>query len=400
MSHSSLSQSNPVFILGMGANGLGAARALGKHGVPIIGLDTDRNAPGLRSKYLNSCVSTSVETSAAQMVDLLLDEAAKQRTRCVLMPTSDSYLELICDYWESLSEAFIMPLAGVGTIRGLVNKRSQYEKAVATGIPIPRTYFPDSPEGLVSLSDELSYPVIVKPYHSSAWQKTRKIKGFKAERKSELIELYSTLDPGEQVLLQEYVPGLDNEIISVAGYVFGDGSVSRLIAWRKERQFPIDAGVGCFVRTVEDQEAIGFAERTVKSFGIIGIFEIELKRDARDGQYKMIEINARSWLQNALAEKAGLNLILISYLDALGMKSDDRNTVSPGVRWWDAYSDTLAFWELRKKGDLTLGQWARSIMGCESYGFLSLYDPLPVLVKWRWGTAIPGVLFQAMRGEG
>jgi D-aspartate ligase len=390
---------NPALILGMGANGLGVARALGRHGVPILCFGTDPEAPILKCKYVSSRILAHSESNRDEILRLLLEEARKWSKKCVLIPTSDDYLEMICDQWEHLQEAFIMPLAGPSKIMGIVNKRSQYENAYANCIPIPKTIFPKDLDDLRTKALELRYPLIVKPYYSNTWQRTKKIKGFMVKDRSELLENVAILDESDLVLVQEYVPGPNNDIVSVAGCVRKNGSMSRMVAWRKERQFPIDVGVGCFARTIEDQEALELAERTVRSLGYVGVFEIELKRDPRDGQYKLIEMNARSWLQNALAERAGLNLIMISYLDALGAESEFQGMPSSGIRWWDAYSDTIAFFQLRQVGDLSTSHWIRSIIGCESFAFLSIDDPMPFLAKWKWGANLPLVMILALKSR-
>ena len=50
-----------------------------------------------------------------------------------------------------------------------------------------------------------------------------------------------------------------------------------------------------------------------------GIFNVEFKFDARDGRYKIIEVNPRPfWLIGHIAQ-AGLDLPWISYLDAQGL---------------------------------------------------------------------------------
>ncbi len=40
-----------AFVLDMGSNGLGIVRSLAPLGIPVVGVDCNPNAPGLKSRY-------------------------------------------------------------------------------------------------------------------------------------------------------------------------------------------------------------------------------------------------------------------------------------------------------------------------------------------------------------
>jgi predicted ATP-grasp superfamily ATP-dependent carboligase len=49
-----------------------------------------------------------------------------------------------------------------------------------------------------------------------------------------------------------------------------------------------------------------------------GISQVETKFDARDGRFKLLEVNGRSWLWIKLAAFSGVNLPLAQYFDLTG----------------------------------------------------------------------------------
>ena len=51
----------------------------------------------------------------------------------------------------------------------------------------------------------------------------------------------------------------------------------------------------------------------LRSLGYTGFSYIEYKLDPRDGQYKLIELNARSWLNQFMATLSGVNFPAIVY---------------------------------------------------------------------------------------
>ena len=50
-----------------------------------------------------------------------------------------------------------------------------------------------------------------------------------------------------------------------------------------------------------------------------GIFSAEFKRDARDGQYRILEVNTRAWTYVEFAARCGVNVCEMAYQDALGL---------------------------------------------------------------------------------
>jgi D-aspartate ligase len=56
----------------------------------------------------------------------------------------------------------------------------------------------------------------------------------------------------------------------------------------------------------------------LRGIGFRGLSQVEFKRDARDGRYKLMEINPRLWQWHGLAAAAGVDLTRIAYLDLIG----------------------------------------------------------------------------------
>jgi D-aspartate ligase len=65
-------------------------------------------------------------------------------------------------------------------------------------------------------------------------------------------------------------------------------------------------------------EVIDVVVTYLKAIGYRGLFGAEVKRDARDGVVKLLEINARSMGSNHFPAACGVNSVLLAYLDLLG----------------------------------------------------------------------------------
>jgi len=106
--------------------------------------------------------------------------------------------------------------------------------------------------------------------------------------------------------------------------------------------------------------------------------QMEVKRDPRDGRYRLMEINARHWMWHSLAAACGVNLSLAAYRDAIGQPF-----IAPrqkdGRKWSVAIKDfSDGVREVRRR-ELGVVEWLGSYRGLRVDGVLSLSDPLPGL---------------------
>src|SRR5207248_3307231 len=96
--------------------------------------------------------------------------------------------------------------------------------------------------------------------------------------------------------------------------------------------------------------------------GLRGLANIEFKLDPRDGQYKIIECNARFTASNCLVASSGFDLAAFVYRRIVGLPQPALTSYKLGLRVLDPVADTLSFLQLRKLGQLSMWQWAASLM--------------------------------------
>ncbi len=153
----------------------------------------------------------------------------------------------------------------------------------------------------------------------------------------------------------------------------------------KLRQYPHSggsclAGVSEWVPDLADA-----ALRLLQELHFHGVSQVEFKRDARDGSFCLMEINARHWKWHGLATACGVNLSLAAYSDAVG-----RPFVAPrqvdGVKWIVANKDVpLALLEI-VRGQRDAGQYVRSLRGTRTDGLHASPTPCPACstrTGWR-----------------
>ena len=124
---------------------------------------------------------------------------------------------------------------------------------------------------------------------------------------------------------------------------------------------------------------MAYADQLLRTSGFDGITQIEFKRDPRDGSYRLIEINLRTWQWHSLARRCGVDLVGMCYRTACG--EDVGRAISgprhDGRRWVAAVPHLKAGFAGREG----LRDIARPLVGLIEEPVFSLRDPKPGAVQ-------------------
>ncbi len=121
-----------------------------------------------------------------------------------------------------------------------------------------------------------------------------------------------------EVVVQEVIEGPDTaKLVYLACYSKHGDRIGHCML-RELRTFPRQFGCASVVEPVVDFEADALCDRFFKQLGYVGLCEIELKRDTRDGQLKLIEVNPRYSGSADAAPYAGVPMGWLHYLDLIG----------------------------------------------------------------------------------
>jgi predicted ATP-grasp superfamily ATP-dependent carboligase len=120
-------------------------------------------------------------------------------------------------------------------------------------------------------------------------------------------------------------------------------------------------------------------EVLLPAVGYRGIYSAEFKLDARDGTFKILEVNTRPWWYVEFAALCGVDVCTMAYRDALGLEVSDVTTYEVGARCVNARTDLLASRASVRSGETS---WARALaswIGARQAIFRA-EDPVPALV--------------------
>jgi D-aspartate ligase len=386
----------PAIVLGATTNGLAFARSLGRRGVAVLVLDSDRERPALASRFATPVLLPDVCARPDAWLATLRDLAARAASPPVLIATGDEHVLLLAAHRSELQDRFRFRIPPGDLVETLCDKRRQYERLHAAGCRLPRTALvaDDEHDAGALAAQTTGFPCVVKPIFSHRW--LRRGSGVKlgvAHDADDVRRLHRTMTAdGGGVLLQELIPGGDDGLHGYLAYLGADARPLGALTKRKLRQHPPGFGNGSLQESTDDPAVAERSAALLHALGYQGLVAIEYKRDPRDGRDVLIEINPRSVSGTQLAIDAGVDLPWIGYADAAGLPPAPAPVGRAGVKYLHLGWDLQAF---RARPDLGWAAWLGSLRGVRSHALLDVRDPRP-LARYATG-ALRGALPRALR---
>jgi predicted ATP-grasp superfamily ATP-dependent carboligase len=155
--------------------------------------------------------------------------------------------------------------------------------------------------------------------------------------------------------------------------------VLAFVTAQRSRQYPLDFGrASTFVETIDRPDVLKASLRLLDDLRLDGLVEIEFKQDPRDGQLKLLDVNARAWGWHSVGDAAGVDFAYAAWRLAMG---DDVVATHgrPGVRWARLSMDVPSSAREIAAGRLRLRTYLHSLRQPLSGPIAALDDPLPMV---------------------
>lgn len=316
----------PVAVIaGAFQTGVVLMRDLSRFGISVCCIDCNREEPGFRTVYGKAFECPNPDDTPEEWLQFMLDLANKIGGKPVLISTADRFVSAIAAHAEELRGAFLFSHNGASVQALLATKEQQYELAARNGMPVPRSALINSANSLAEFAACARFPCLLKPLHFREWEvaprnhPTCGKKTLLAGSAAELQEQYTVAaQVSRSVIAQEIIEGPDTaKVVYLSCYDCKGKRIGACIV-KELRTFPRHFGSASVVEPCADPEVDALCDRFLQSIGYVGLCEIELKRDSRDGQLKMIEANPRYSGTADAAPYAGVPLGWLHYLDLIG----------------------------------------------------------------------------------
>lgn len=376
-----------VVVLG-GAHGtLALARSLGAQGVRTRLVSNDTPLPGWSRRVEGRGHWGGPDSGGA--VDFLLDLAATQGLHgALLVPGGDAEVRFVSQASEALSGAFQVVLPPWERLKWVCEKPLLYRRAENLGLDFPATYrFASVDE---AAGADIRFPVVLKPNMGGGGNRFSRAKVVRADDRDAFIAAYRDAVGQiglDNVVVQQFIPGGGESQFSYAALWWHGLPVAEFAA-RRARQYPVDFGyTSTFVEVVEAPAVMAAARRLLESIGHHGLVEIEFKRDARDGSFKLLDVNPRPWSWFGLAAAAGVDLGAMLWQSANGLPVVPAEA-RQGAAWMYLVRDMVSAATLIGRGTLKPAAYLRSFGAVRAWATFAPDDPVPGLIDlpltgWR-----------------
>jgi predicted ATP-grasp superfamily ATP-dependent carboligase len=374
---------NPVIVFGGGTNGLGIIRNLGRNGVEVYCV-VEKADEALYSKYCKKYFIVPQILRDEKTAFSFLSKFRKTLTDyAVIFSTSDSSSLCLSNLKEHFENDYHILQPSPEITRTLINKREFCQTLSKFMIPHPRTYFPNSVQEVKEISKYVTYPVIVKPSFGHLFYRAFNRKGFVANSGKELINSYLAASRSNiDTIIQEFICGSERNLYGIEGYFNKQSIPKAFFAYQRLREWPQLLGINSLLRSVPISDVAPLkeiVEKYLSQLGYYGVFEAEFKWDPKDNNFKILEINARSWLHNTFPTKCGINIILFSYLEAIGEEVNYVEDYKVGVKSMNFKFDLQA--SMKKNGLVGAIDCFSSLLTTKDKATFSTDDILPWAVS-------------------
>jgi D-aspartate ligase len=368
-----------------GYGALGVARSLGRMGVSTYMIGDEGVWPSSSSRYWRKVfpwdLSSPLEQSLQFLRDVARDVARDAGGRPILLASTDRTAVFMAKHSAALEQDFIFPKVTPELLRLLTNKSEMAVTAKAHGIPAPETSFPQSREDVEKFLQDARFPVVLKGANPLLPFGTIK------EIISDAKQLFTRIDEAAaagppNLILQEYIPGGDGSVWMCNGYFNQDSDCLATFTGKKLRQWPPHAGVACLAECQPNETVADTTRRFLKAVGYQGLVGIGYRYDARDGLYKVLDVNPRvSGVFRLFVAADGMDIARVAYL---GLTHQPVPPIAiPAGRKWMMEEDFASALQYGQQGKLTFQQWRESLRGVQEWLWLSRDDVKPFVV-WCW----------------
>ena len=381
-------------------------RSLGRAGWSVIAADTNPDAIGFSSRYTsNTFTYPDPKTEPERFIEILV-ENVKRYAVSLILPVTDEVLQPLMNASALFEGVCTLGVPGKKAYEIVTDKSRTLELADRLGIPVPATSRVETLKDLDKISDQLEFPLVVKPESSVKFCSNGEYRSFNvcyAKDMDSLRKILVELNGNVAVLLQEYTPGVGCGIEIVAD----KGDCLCIFEHQRLAEVPITGGASAWRESVEpDPALLSHAKRLVAELEWTGPIMVEFKVGKK---ISLMEINGRVWGSMPLAVAAGVDFPGIwagIYLGKQHPAAEDCN-YSVGVRTYNP--ELMSIWIINvllgrtrhpylphpRRWEAFKGLFAVFSGGSHS-DLVSKDDPVPAQLQRR---GLPGKISGKIRSE-
>jgi predicted ATP-grasp superfamily ATP-dependent carboligase len=375
---------------------LAAVRSLGRRGHFVVTAGESPDCLAGVSRFTSVFVRCPSPVNDPQSFLAAILEVVREHRIDVVLPMTEITTLLLTEHRAALPASCVLPFADVDAIARASDKGAMVRLAREAGVPVPATIEAADLATALAKLDTLTYPVVLKPTRSRVRTATGWIDSsvsYAADRAELEARLRALAPENFPVLFQERIRGPGVGFFAL----YDRGRLVANFAHRRLREKPPSGGVSVLRESIPvDARALEYGTRLLGRLGWHGVAMVEFKQDERDGDLRLMEINARFWGSLQLAIDSGVDFPALLVAIAAGEPVEPVTSYRQGVRsrWLLGDLDVLLLLLTRSRRSLNLPPNYPSRLA-SLWDFLAFWrknqsdevwssdDPRPGRLEWR-----------------
>jgi predicted ATP-grasp superfamily ATP-dependent carboligase len=377
-----------AFVLGLVDTGYGVVRSLAAFGVPLVAFERARREPEVVTRLCRVRHYDRPE----DLLEIVPAAARLLPVPPALFVTTDPLVHFVAEHRSFLRDYVRLDVPDLARTRLLLEKETFTEFALEHGFSLPPTEIIRSRDDLERCRRALRFPCVLKPsWRDARWKAARFPKVFRFDDRASFdrtIDAILAVQPN--LIVQEWVPGSDADIYFSLIHFDARARPTAQFTGRKLRQWPVGTGSTACAEPAAAPEVAAETLRLFSLVGYTGFGSVEFKRDARTGEYRIMEPTVgRPNHQSYLATANGVNMPLAAYGALTGVPVPPSRTAPRPVLWIDDQCDLLSIAVNAARRTLDARSLAAGLVRPRAYRLWNEVDPGPFffltfLAPLRW----------------
>lgn len=256
---------------------------------------------------VNSKIYISEEVYLQEILKILKENDIK-----VLMPVGNISNNIISKNKKTIEVLTNILVTDYKTMQIAQLKNKTFDFAKSLGVPIPKTFKPDSCLELDDIIDNIKYPCVLKKVNPNESGVVY------CNNKNDLKKSFFKIIQNKK---QNYIPPIIQEYVNGTGTgyygLFFEGNCLASFMHQRIHEFPITGGASTCAKSIINNKLKLLGEKLLTGLKWNGVAMVEFKEDSNGGLVLM-EINPKFWGSLELSHKAGINFPYLYYLSAIG----------------------------------------------------------------------------------
>ncbi len=301
---------------------LAVIRSLGRRHINVWAGDSTSFNMGFLSKYCRqSILYPSPELGKTRFVKAML-KLVRVEHFDLLIPITDLAMVPIVEHIEDFERYTRVAAPSYETAMKALDKVKTLRIAKQNDIQFPETVLGEEIDDVAKFSQELRYPVVIKPRMKVTWTGERALI-LKVSQNNYAYSPHDFRSKWARLISILAKVGLQRDFLVVQKFFQGqgygveilmhEGEPTAVFVHKRLREYPITGGASTLRESVRNERLVRLAVRVLRAMEWDGIAMVEFRVNEGADKFGLIEVNGRFWGSLPLAVNAGVDFPYLLY---------------------------------------------------------------------------------------